>query len=247
MKPRALVIRSGAISFSAGRELLRVELVEKTSHSIQPYVSGEDVLDRPATLAVFTSQVAVQRLFEETWLLSHFRGALAGGKVAAVGQATAEALRKIGIEPDIVAGGSAQSVLDRIPGNLEGWRVILPRGRDASEELGERLAARGAEVAPLVLYRKVPNPADYELETEILAGSFAAFCPTSPSAARWLFTGIGDAAMQRLQKTPAAVLGPFTRRYLKAHGIERVEVAREASFPAAAALLESLAAEASQA
>jgi uroporphyrinogen-III synthase len=68
-----------------------------------------------------------------------------------------------------------------------------------------------------------------------------AFFPSSPSAALWLFNGLSPRSMDRIRKVPAAVLGRFTQRYLESHGIERVEVAREATFAAAAAVLVRLA------
>jgi uroporphyrinogen III methyltransferase/synthase len=205
-------------------------------------VEGEAALDEPADLAVFTSQIAVRRLFENPELLARFQGSLAGGRIAAVGQVTAEALRSRGLAPDLVAAGSVATILDRLPARLSGTRVVLPRGSDASEELADELARRGAKVAPLVLYRKVPRPKDPEIERGVAAGEFAAFFPSSPSAALWLFSGLSPASMARLRRIPAAVLGRFTQRYLQAHGIERVEVAREANFASVAELLVRLAA-----
>ena len=43
--------------------------------------------------------------------------------------------------------------------------------------------------------------------------------------------------------TPAVVLGRFTRRFLEAHRVERIEVAAEQRFAAALEILERLAAE----
>jgi uroporphyrinogen III methyltransferase/synthase len=228
------------IPFSEGREL-PIEVVEKSSHEIEPSVTGQEALDEPADLAIFTSQIAVRRLFEESELERKFRRALAAGRVAAVGRATADALTAHGVAPDVIARGAADTILDRLPLHLSGTRVILPRGSDASNELSDELVRRGAHVAPIVLYRKVPRPTDPEIENDVDAGAFAAFFPSSPSAALWLFSGLSPAAMARLRRVPAAVLGRFTQRYLEAHGIERVEVAREASFAAAAELLVRLA------
>jgi uroporphyrinogen-III synthase len=94
----------------------------------------------------------------------------------------------------------------------------------------------------VVLYRKVPNPRDPGLEKEIVARPFAAFCTTSPSAATWLFEGLGEEAIRRLRGTPAVVLGRFTRRFLESHGVSRIEVTEEARFAEAVRLLETLAA-----
>jgi uroporphyrinogen-III synthase len=178
----------------------------------------------------------------EPELRERFEWALAGGRIAAVGAATAAALRSRGVEPDIVAEGSGASVLRRLPPDLGGCRVLLPRGEDATKELPEELARRGAEVACLVLYRKVPQPHDAGLEREILEKPFGVFCATSPSAARWLFDGLGRAATARLCATPAAVLGRSTARFLEGRGVARVSVAPEATFGAVTRLLESLAA-----
>lgn len=241
MRPRVLVVRSGIVPFTEGAGL-PLDVVEKSSHAIEPQVSGAEALDEPAELAIFTSQVAVRRLFEERDLLARFHGALAGGQIAAVGRATAEALRSHGVSPDIVASGSSDSILDRLPVYLSGTRVLLPRGADASEDLAEELSRRGAHVSRLVVYRKVPRSSDREIDRDVAAGAFAAFFPSSPSAALWLFNGLSPDAMRRLRGVPAAVLGRFTKRYLESHGIRRVEVAREATFGAAAEVLVRLAA-----
>lgn len=222
-------------------EPLALDIVEKISHTIVPLARGEEALHQPVDLVVFTSQIAVRRLFEEPRLLEPFRAAMTQGQIAAVGPATADALARKGMPPAIVARGSAEAVLEKLPERLEGKRVLLPRGEDASEELREGLIHRGAHVAPLVLYRKVPRPRDPDIEREIVERPFAAFCTTSPAAARWLFTGLEENALERLRRTPAVVLGRFTARFLASHGTVRVEVAPEATFSAAARLLAELA------
>ncbi len=241
MSPRALVVRSGANPFLSLGGSSRIEIVEKVSHSIAPVQADAAVLDSPADLAVLTSQVAVERLFSDSRLAALFGKALEGGRIAAVGTATDGALRQRGISPAIAADGSAESLLERLPADLSGWRVILPCGEDASPELPQGLRSRGAQVAILTLYRKVANPRDQELEHEIVERPFAAFCTTSPSAARWLFAGLGEPAAARLRRTPAVVLGRFTRRFLESHGVERIAVTDEARFSAAVRLLETLA------
>jgi uroporphyrinogen III methyltransferase/synthase len=237
MSPRALVVRSGENSFPFAPQPLAVEIVEKISHSIVPLHEGVEELDCPADLAIFTSQVAVRRLSEERALLDRFRIAIANGAIAAVGRATAAALEREGLTVAFIASGSAESVLESLPKRLEGQRVLLPRGEDASGELPAGLAQRGAHLVPIVLYRKALRPRDRDLDREILERPFAAFCATSPAAARWLFEGIGSTPLTRLQATPAVTLGRFTARFLASHGIARVEIAPEATFAAAARLL----------
>jgi len=239
--PRALVVRSGANPFLSLAPSARIEVLEKSSHSIEPIEPDDVLLETPAEFAIFTSQVAVERLFADPSRASLFRAAMVGGRVVAVGPVTAEALAARGVQSNLVAAGSAESVLDRLPTDLSGQRFLLPCGEDANPELAERLGSRGAHLARLILYRKVPKPREPGLEREILERPFAAFCTTSPSAARWLLEGLGDAATRRLQVTPAVVLGRFTRRFLESHGVSRIEVTGEARFAEAVALLETLA------
>ena len=239
--PRALVVRSGANPFARFASSSRIEILERSSHSIEPLEPDSALLETPADIAIFTSQVAVETLFADERRASLFRKATAGGIVVAVGPVTGEVLAAKNVAVEFVAAGSGESVLERLPGDLSGRRVLLPCGEDATPELPERLHSRGARVARLVLYRKVARPRDPGLEREILENPFAAFCTTSPSAARWLFGGLGTAATRRLQSTPAVVLGRFTRRFLEAHGVSRIEVTEEARFAEALALLETLA------
>ena len=244
--PRVLVVRSGANPFVSMAQSSRIEILEKTSHSIERLEPDDAVLEVPAEFAIFTSQVAVETLFADPRRASLFRSATAGGRVVAVGAATREALAEKGIAVDIVADGSGASVLERLPASIDGQRFLLPCGEDATPELRERLNSRSAHVARLVLYRKVPRPRDPGLERDIVENPFAAFCTTSPSAARWLFGGLGEAATRRLQATPAVVLGRYTRRFLESHGVSRIGVTEEARFSEAVGLLEALATEAAR-
>jgi uroporphyrinogen-III synthase len=240
-----LVVRSGANPFASVGESERLEIVEKVSHSIEPVDPGEEPFRTPASYAIFTSQVAVERCETDASLRRRLERAIAGGQVAAVGAATAEALTRHGIVPRLVARGSAENILQLLPEDLGGQRILLPCGEDASTELSEGLRQRGAHAVRAVVYRKVARPRDAGLDREILEKPFAVFCATSPSAARWLFEGLSGSAMARLRKTPAVVLGRFTRRFLEAHRVERIEVTPEARFGAALGVLERLAGEGS--
>jgi len=236
-----LVVRAGANPFVSMGKSAAVEVVERLSHSIEPVTPPERPPRGPTDLAVFTSQVAVERVTRDADLAGLLEDVRHAARVAAVGPATAEALQSAGIEPRLVAVGSGEAVLDRLPERLDGWRVLLPCGEDAASELPEGLRRRGAEVERVVVYRKLPRHRDLDLEREILERPFAAFCATSPSAADWLFDGLGEPAAERLRRTPAVVLGRFTRRFLESHGVERISMTGEARFAAALRLLEELA------
>ncbi len=235
--PRVLVVRSGARVFSAPGASPEIAIVEKVSHTVVAVAPAACALERPADYIVFTSATTVEQVFADDAVAAGLRRALGGVRVVAVGGATAASLRERGVTPAVVAGGSGEAVLASLPHQLEGRRVLLPCGEDASPRLADGLEARGASVTRLVVYRKVPGPVDAGLDVEILGRPFSAFCVTSPAAASWLFAGRSEPATLRLRETPAVVLGPSTRRYLESREVERICVTSEPRFQAAAALL----------
>jgi uroporphyrinogen-III synthase len=241
MKPRILVVRSGDRPFFSGDGPPGFEVRELVSHAIVPCLEGEAALDGAADMAIFTSRIAAERLLGDPRLASRLKRALAEGRVLAVGAATGQALARAGVRPHEIAEGSAASLASLLPADLSGRRILLPRGEDASTLLEEELRRRGAAVAPLVLYRKVPRPRDADLAVEIVRRPFDAFCATAPSAARWLFEDLGENAREQLRRTPAVALGPSTRRFLLGEAVVRVEVPHPVDFAHAARLLESLA------
>jgi len=240
MRPRALVVRSGARSVLESEAPASIEILERVSHRIELLEADSSQLAAPADLAVFTSQIAVALGLAGRGGPA-LRRCLAAARIVAVGPATAAALRSAGLVPEVIAGGSVESALEVLPERLEGLRVILPCGEDASTALPQALQERGAAVTRWVVYRKVANPPDAALAVEILERPFAAFCATSPAAARWLFEGAGARGLERLRATPAVALGPSTRAFLAERGVARIEVAEEAAFSSALRLLETLA------
>jgi uroporphyrinogen-III synthase len=242
MRPRVLVVRSGANPFRSAEDAGAVELVEWVSHAIEPVEPPQESApgERPA-FAIFTSRISVERAAGDprlSWLWAAVRSA---PRVLAVGPATAQALRARGIEPSSVAEGSGEDLLEGLPKELAGSRVLLPCGQDAAGELADGLRRRGARVDRVVVYRKIATRRPIDLQDEILARPFAAFCATSPSAARWLFDGLSEEAAQTLRETPAVVLGPSTRRFLESAGVDRILVTADARFAAARHWLEVLA------
>jgi len=237
-RPVVLVVRSGARPFGS---IPGVEVAEYVSHSVEPvsavaadWTSGWDTV-------IVTSQTAVEQIARDARNADILRRGLETGTLVAVGEATAEALRRNGLTPDHVARGSARSMLEGLAATLSGRRVLWPCGEDASVELDALLKAGGAEVRRAVLYRKRAAPANPALSAEVLERPPAAFCPTSPAAAEWLFDGLTPPAAERLRTIPAVALGPSTLEKLAALGVEHAELSREARFGSAADVLARLA------
>jgi uroporphyrinogen III methyltransferase/synthase len=205
---------------------------------------AEDAALRVASYdwVAFTSQNAVERTLELLSRLGREARALASLKVAAVGPATADALRRHGIEPTLVAKDSQGEGLAREMLHVLGGakRVLLPRAQVAREALPESLRAAGCTVDVVAVYATRPAPG--------LAASLGPlFGDERPGLDAALFTSgstlthvcdaLGATAAARLAKVVVAVIGPVTRAEAEKRGI-RVDV--EASPPTVPALVDAL-------
>ena len=232
MRRAFLFVRSGERPFPASL-LPGWDVFEGVSHSIE-------TVDPPPASGTFDLVIVTSRAGADRFVTRPERTSAGSARVIAVGPATAAGLRAK-IDRDVEdGGGSARRVLDRLPADLGGRRVLLPRGSDASDELPRALSARGADVVPLVVYRKRIRPYDGTLDTVVESGRVHVFCATSPSAARWLLDGASPEARKRLLSTTAIALGESTSRTLSAFGVARVEIAELPTLETVAAELRGL-------
>ncbi|MGO4958009.1 uroporphyrinogen-III synthase [Luteococcus sp. Sow4_B9] len=189
----------------------------------------------------FTSVNAVRAVRERLEEYGLDARAFSGLRIAAVGNATANALKAWGIKPDLVplvehsaAGLAAEfpaydEVLDPIN------RVFLPRADIATEVLVKGLTELGWEVDDITAYRTVraaPPPA--ETREAIKTGKFDAAVFTSSSTVRNL---VGIAGKPH-NHTVIAAIGPQTAQGCADHGL-RVDVV--APQPGAIELVDALA------
>ena len=184
---------------------------------------------------MFTSANAVKAVREKFEAFGLDARAFAGVKIACVGDATAEAVRAFGINPELVPSGEQSSlgllaefppfddVLDPIN------RVLLPRADIATETLAAGLRERGWEIDDVTAYRTVrAAPPAAEIRDAIKSGGFHAVCFTSSSTVRNL-VGIAGKPHAR---TVVACIGPQTAATATEFGL-RVDVQPdEATVPA---------------
>jgi len=191
----------------------------------------------------FTSTNAVKAVRERLESYGLDARAFAGIKVAVVGEATAEAVRKFGIEPDLAPpAGPLQSGA----GLAEVWppydaeidpieRVLLPRADIATEALSSGLTNKGWEVDDVTAYRTVrAAPPQQSVREAIKGGGFDAVLFTSSSTVRNL---VGIAGKPH-NTTAIAVIGQETEKTALEFGL-RVDVV--APKPSVTALAEALA------
>ncbi len=157
---------------------------------------------------VFTSRNGVEAAFRRA-------GSLSGPKVAAIGPATAEALRGHGVAPDLVPKEYvAEAILESL-GDVRGLRFLLPRADIAREALADGLRARGATVHEIVAYRTTPlanRPAHL--------GPVDAVTFTSSSTVRGFLAGGPVPAGAKV-----ICIGPITARTARECGLEIAAVA----------------------
>ncbi len=164
---------------------------------------------------------------------------LSGVSVAAVGLATADALRRAGIEPDLVpAEHSARGLVDAFPDSAAAIsrRVLFPCADLAPGIIPDGLGQKGWEVRRVEAYRTVPRPAPGTAMLERVAAADA-LTFTAPSAVQ-AFLALRRATGE-LVTPPAHIvcIGPTTAAAAHAAGWEGVE---EASDPSARGIVEEV-------
>jgi uroporphyrinogen-III synthase len=172
---------------------------------------------------VFTSANAVEAF-------PPFAGALSHVKTAAVGMATAGALRARGIEPDLIpADSEAAGLVASLAPEVRGRCVLLPQAADARPVLFEGLVAAGAEVTAVVAYdKRLPADAPRRAAALFASGPLGWVTFTSPRTVRHFAALFGNDWEARREGLLAVSIGSVTSAELWRWG---VEPAAEASRP----------------
>jgi len=183
---------------------------------------------------VFTSQNTVEVVCERLpeWGLAPHD--LARAAVAAIGPATAAALARHGVAPDLVPEEFvAEAVVGALAarGELRGKRVLLPRARAARDALPDGLRRLGAVVDVIPVYDTVRETGDDGgLAAEILAGRIDAVTFTSSSTVRHFVDIVGPEAATS-GRFAAAVIGPVTAATARELGLAVAVEAEEYTIP----------------
>jgi uroporphyrinogen III methyltransferase/synthase len=187
--------------------------------------------------AVFTSANAVEHLFA---LVPDTR-ALGATRVAAVGPATAGALRNYRVVADLVPTDyQSDGLLAAFPSPPPGApprSVLLPQAGGAGAQLATGLAARGWEVDAVEAYRTVPRLVRADLLSHAAGADAILFA--SPSAVA-SFVDQAEAAGTGVPPVVACI-GPITAAAARARGLAvRAEAAEHTVDGLLAALTEAL-------
>lgn len=157
-----------------------------------------------------------------------------GTRVAAVGDATAEALRAAGWRVDAIGDEGAHALVEAMAAaaDLQATRVLFPASSRAAPTLEERLAARGARVDRIEAYRTRLVPPDPERVLADLGAGVDVVAFASPSAVVSLARALGDRWPDALGGAGCAAIGQSTRAALLEARVppDRVETAAPPSL-----------------
>jgi uroporphyrinogen-III synthase len=140
---------------------------------------------------------------------------LGGARVAAIGPATADVLRRAGIGVDLVPDHYvAEALVEAFPPPRGRGRVLVARAAVARDVLPEGLGARGWEVDVVEAYRTITAEVDPVTRAKARRADVVTF--TSPS------TVDGSAALIGLDHLPPVVacIGPVTAAAARRHGLD---------------------------
>ena len=172
---------------AAGADAVPVPLIAIRPATDSPYLRAA-VAELAAGVydwVAFTSAAAVTAVLAAAEKLA--AAPLIGGhtRVAAVGPATADAVRRAGIRVDLVpaGAGSAAALAASWPTDPAGAAVLLPRSARAADTLPDALRVRGHRVHTVTAYRTDVLPVPDPLARELATGAVRAVLLTSPSGA----------------------------------------------------------------
>jgi len=246
---RILVTRAAhqAGKLSEGLHALGAEPVEVPVLEIQPPADFAPLDHALRSLdaynwLILTSANAVRSLKERAQLLGLPLTSGLRLQVAAVGEATAAAVRKTGLPVDLVPEKYLAEVLvGCLAGEVAGKRVLFARAEIARDVIPDALRAAGAEVDVVDAYRNVMPEAAPELLRNALEKGIDAATFTSSSSV----THLSEAAREAGVPFPfvgvrAISIGPITSQTLRELGWEPAAAAKVSDVPGLIAAVEQV-------
>ena len=246
---RTVVVTRAAAQAQRFTELLQAagaRVIEAPAIVIAPPASWEPLDTALAALdtftwVVFTSTNGVLMVDRRLASLGLAWTALSGRRVAAIGPATADALREHGVRVDVVpAEYRAEGLVSRLRAVLGASdRVLLPRAAQTRDVLVTELRGLGVHVTEVAAYatRKADGGAP-RLADALAAGSIDAVTFTSSSTARNFAEAFTEAERRAWRgRVAVASIGPITAATAAEYGLTTDVMPSEYTIPALARAL----------
>jgi uroporphyrinogen III methyltransferase/synthase len=194
----------------------------------------------------FTSANGVDRAWEALVAAGGDARAFGGSRLAAIGPATAAALDRHGLRPDVIAKefkgeGLADEMLSAMRSAQAPGRVLLARAAKARDVLPDALRAAGwtVDVAPVYETRAPDRSAALDLVKRLDEGRIDAVTLTSSSTVDNLCDFLGVDAARRLAGVRVASIGPVTTQTAVARGLRVDVTAPQSTLPGLVRALEA--------
>ena len=184
----------------------------------ESFQSLDRVIAGKYDVLVFTSANGVRAFFER--LRSDARS-LAGTRIAAVGDTTADELRRNGIVADLVPEKfQSIALLPLLAKDQHGVRTAVIRAAEGSDDLIDELRRRGGDVDLGIAYRTVAVDADLaELRELIASDGIDIVTFTSGSTVSNFFDMLTPDERKRVfDRAAIASIGPVTTEAIKRYG-----------------------------
>jgi uroporphyrinogen III methyltransferase/synthase len=206
------------------------EVLEVPTIKLEPPTHRQELVDALLELnaydwLVFTSPNGVTKFFEYFFKRFHDMRDLGGARIAAVGPATANKLKELHLQVDLMPEEALASEIATAFAKfetIENLKICLLRAEVANPELPEALEALGAIVDDVACYQTVP-------ETEDATGSAASLLA---QGADWVAFTSGStvahfharfdlpALLRKFPRLKTATIGPETSKALAALGLK---------------------------
>lgn len=179
---------------------------------------------------VFTSANGVDALIRRLRQTGRDLRALGSLRLAVIGPATADALRRYHLEPDLIPSAyDSENLAAALKERAAGQRVLLARADRGRELLREQLADV-TEVEQIAVYSQVDavEPGAEALEA-LRQGEIDFVTLTSSNIARSLIRGLDEASIQRIHSGAVRLLSisPVTSTAIRELGLPVAAEARE--------------------
>src|SRR6266436_5971188 len=236
---RVVVTRSRGQAGELARRLheLGAEVIETPTIKIEPPTQRRDVVDAMLELnsydwLVFTSSNGVTTFFDYFFRQFHDMRDIGGARIAAVGPATANRLKELHLQvdlmPDEALGSKVAEAFAEFE-TIENLKICLLRAEAANPDLPKALEAMGAIVDDIACYKTIP-------ETEDPGGAAATLLE---SGADWVTFTSGSTVEQfharfnlpellkRFPQMKLASIGPETSKALTTLGLSAAIEAKQ--------------------
>lgn len=201
----------------------------------ESFDSLDRAVDETFDWLVFTSVNGVQYFFERLFAKGKDVRALAGTKIAAVGQSTADDLRARGLSPDVVPERFISTeLLPLLAEDQRGIRTAVIRAEHGNDDLIDELRRRGGDVTLAVAYRTIAAEYDLdELRQLIESDAIDVLTFSSASTVEHFCAKLTDAERARVFARAAVVsIGETTSAAIRKYGRTPDAVAAKASIQA---------------